>query len=186
MKTLTLQDIPRIKAGTTTATGTKSLDEVDQERLYLATRAQDVLGYGLLRQQVTGERKVGVCEGKLTETMLKLDLPILDTATVIEYQLEEMTRRNREFISTHLNDWAGSGWQTTPARWSKTKLDAYEMPIPEFVLDKAIKIKEALPGVNFYIQHLDDPKADPFLVACHDKEVYYVEAWDESRFERAL
>lgn len=185
---ITLKDIPRIRAGTsaTAASTGRSLSEIDQERLYLATRAKDVLGYDVLRQSVTGQRKVDVLEGKLMETLLKLDFPILDTATVIEYQLEEMTRRNREYILGHLDQWTGVAWRIEVAKWTPTLLQEYEHPVPEFVLDKAIRIKEALPGVVFHVQHLEDPKADPFLVASFEKEIYYIEAWDEPKFEAGI
>jgi hypothetical protein len=184
--TMLLKDIPRVRAGTSAVAGGKSLSEIDQERLYLATRAKDLLGYGVLTRHVTGEQRIGVMEGKLTETMLKLDLPILDTGAVIEYQLDMMTKLNREFIINNLESWAGSGWRTSVASWEKTELKAYELAVPEFVLDKAVKIAESLPEVNFYVQHLSDPKADPFLVATHGKEVYYIEAWDEPGFEDKL
>jgi hypothetical protein len=185
---ITLKEIPRIKAGTSAtlaATG-KSLSEIDQERLYLATRAKDVLGYDVLKQSVTGQRKVGVLEGKLTETLLKLDIAVLDITTVIEYQLEEMTRRNRDYIFGHLAEWTGNSWRIEIAKWTPTLLTQYEHPVPEFVLDKAIKIKELLPEVQFHVQHLEDPKADPFLIASLGKEIYYIEAWDEPRFEEKL
>jgi hypothetical protein len=187
MAAITLQDIPRVKAGSAVATtNTKNLSEIDQERLYLATRAKDVLGYDLLKQSVTGVRRVGTCEGKLTETLLRLDITILDTATVIKYQMEEIVRRNEEYIITHLKDWAGPGWGITLASWQKSDLADYQMPVPEFVLDKAIKIKEQLPEVKFNIHHLNDPKADPFLVAYLGNEVYFVDAWDEPRFEAGI
>jgi hypothetical protein len=180
---LTLQTIPRVKAGTS-ATSRTTLTEVDQERLYLATRAKDLLGYDALIADVTGERVVGTKTGKLTETMLKLEMSILDTSSVVTYQLEELTRRNREVIEERFKDWA-VGWFTA-ASWQHTELSSYTRPVPEFVLDKAIKIKEALPEVKFYIHHLSDPKADPFLIASLGEEIYYVEAWDEPRFERSL
>jgi hypothetical protein len=181
---IALKDIPRVKAGTSAMTGKKSLTEVDQERLYLATRAKDLLGYGRLSADVTGTRVIGAKEGKLTQALLQIDFMVLDTATVIDYQLDEVARRNREHISEHLWDWCVGYY--VPACWQHTQLSEYSQPIPEFVLDKAIRIKETFPEVHFYVQHLNDPKADPFLIVAHDREVYYIEAWDEPRFEAQL
>jgi hypothetical protein len=179
-----LKDIPRVKAGTSAASGKKSLTEVDQERLYLATRAKDLLGYERLSADVTGTRVIGTREGKLTQALLQMDFTVLDSATVIDYQLDEVTRRNREHIADHLWDWCVGYY--VPACWQRTKLNEYSQPIPEFALDKAIKIKEKFPEVDFYIQHLNDPKADPFLIATYDREVYYIEAWAEPGFEAQL
>lgn len=179
---LTLQDIPKVKAGLSVRPDAKALDEVNQERLYLATRAKDLLGYSALQADVTGEVVIGKKEGKLTETLRALDIEVLDTGTVIEYQLMKLTELNREVARERLNDWA-TGYFSS-ASWAKTQLDQYTRPVPEFVLDKAIRIKEQLPEVHFHIQHLQDPKADPFLVASiYGGEVYYIEAWDEPRFE---
>jgi hypothetical protein len=183
--TLTLTDIPRVRPGTLSE-GEVSLSALGTERAKLAARAKELLGYNRLKAEVTGQSLVGVTTGKLTECLLRLDLQVLDTASVIQYQLEEMTRRNREFISNNLDSWAGTGWRSALATWQKTDLASYDQPIPEFVLDKAVRIKEALPEVHFNVQHLDDPKADPFLVAVVGKEVYYVDAWDEPRFEGGL
>ena len=183
--TLTLTDIPRVRPGTLPEAELK-LSDLNAERMKLATRAKELLGYTALTADVTGQRAIGITTGKLTECLLKLDLKVLDTASVIQYQLEEMTRRNHEFIVNNIDSWAGNGWRTSLGSWQKTELSQYDQPIPEFVLDKAVRIKEALPEVQFNVQHLSDPKADPFLIAILGKEVYYVDAWDEPRFEGGL
>lgn len=176
-----LAEIPRVKAGTAAQVGVKELNEVNQERLYLATRAKDLLGYAGLIADVTGAAKVGEDSGKLTEALRTLDIQVLDTATVIEYQLDERIRRTREVIHERLRDWATGYFHE--ADWTKTALTSYKRPVPEFALDMAVRIKEQLPEVTFYIQHLNDPKADPFLVAAYGDEIYYVCAWDEPKFE---
>jgi hypothetical protein len=179
-KILTLSDIPRVKAGMVhSEKGTSTIP--DSERASLARRAVDLLGYHALNLDVRGEKKISVLSGPLTEALLKLEIETLDVRHVIDYQMEEITRRTKEHIHSHFRDWV-VGWFSA-ASWGKTKLDSYDMPIPEFVIDKALRIKEVVPSVEFYVQHLSDPKADPFLVAVLGKEIYYVEAWDEPRFE---
>ena len=176
-----IAEIPKVKAGTSANVGVMELNELDQERLYLGTRAKDLLGYSGLIADVTGRPRVDQETGKLTECLRTLDIQVLDTATVIEYQIEEIVRRTREVIQERLSDWATGYFHV--AEWSKTSLQSYKRPIPEFALNEAVKIKEQLPEVQFYIQHLSDPKADPFLVAKLDEEIFYVCAWDEPKFE---
>lgn len=181
---IALKDIPRHRAGVQTSVQDVNSDAFSTERGRLASRAADLLGYKALVTDVSGVSSFGVFSGKLTETLLKLEMDVLDAGMVIDYQMEEIGRRTKEVVTERLSDWV-SGWFTI-ASWQHTSLSEYTQPVPEFVLDKAIRIKEALPEVQFYIQHLNDPKADPFLIAKLDKEIYYVDAWDEPRFEGRL
>lgn len=179
---LTLADIPRVKAGCSAKRDSKTLGELDQERLYLATRAKDVLGYHGLVADVTGEVGQLVKPGPLLEGLKELDIELLDTGVVIEYQMQEMVRATKEkILDGNLDDWAKGYF--SEAGWTKTALPAYKQPVPEFVLDKAIRIKEKVPDVQFHVQHMREAKADPFLVAHLNSEIYYIEAWDEPRFE---
>jgi hypothetical protein len=181
---ITLKDIPRHKAGIETSIQNVTTEAFSTERGKLASRAADLLGYKALVTDIAGISSFGVFSGKLTETLLKLEMDVLDTSVVIDYQMEEAGRRTKEAILENLNQWV-AGW-FSKASWEHTELSSYKRPVPEFVLDKAIRIKEALPEVKFYIQHLSDPKADPFLVAVVGDEIYYVDAWDEPRFEGRL
>ena len=181
---LTLQDIPRHRAGVETSIQDVATDALSSERGRLAARAADLLGYKALVADVAGVSSFGVYSGKLTETLLKLEMNVLDASVVIKYQMEEIARRTEEVIRERLDQWV-AGWFSA-ASWQHTPLKSYTRPVPEFVLDKAIRIKEAVPDVDFYIQHLSDPKADPFLIAKLGEEIYYIEAWDEPRFENSL
>jgi len=179
-----LVEIPRVKAGDRAKKQVKELSELNQERLLLATRATDLLGYNGLMADVTGETQF-VTPGPLAEALRALEIEVLDTATVIEYQMQEMVRATQEkILDGNLDSWAYGYF--AEAGWMKTPLNTYTHPIPEFVIDKAVRIKERAPEVKFYVQHLRDPKADPFLIAYVGKEIYYVEAWDEPRFEGRL
>jgi hypothetical protein len=178
---VTLQDLPRVKAGTSAHAVNLPTDELNQERLLLATRAASLLGYHALTADVTGERVVGIVTGRLTETLRQLDIEVLDTESVLRYQMAELSDRNLASARERFSDYA-TGWFSN-ASWTHTELTSYQQPVPEFVLEKAIRVKEALPEVKFFVQHLTEPKADPFLIAKLDREVYYVEAWDEPRFE---
>lgn len=181
MNTIRLEDIPRVTAGCTTKVELKELDELGKERLLLATRAKDVLGYGGLVAEMTGNVSHNAKEGKLTAALRSLGIEVLDVNKVLDYQMQELTRMTRERIVEDLASWAHGYFRE--AGWQRTDLSSYHEPIPEYVLDKALRIKEAIPSVRFSVQHLQEPKADPFLVAYCDDEIYYVEAWDEPRFE---
>jgi hypothetical protein len=178
-----LADIPRVKAGATLAS-TSEITEIGGERAKLAVRAANLLGYRRLADDVAGRQSLGLETGKLADTLRGLDFAVLDAASVITYQIEEAGRRTREAITENFSNYV-AGWFSA-AGWTHTDLTAYERPIPEFVLDKAIRLKEVLPEVRFVIQHMTDPKADPFLVAMLGKEIYFVDAWDEPRFEVTL
>lgn len=179
---MTLHEIPRVKAGTCVAIA--ETQEVNPQIKSLAQRAKDLLGYVGLHANVTGSRLLGKTTGPLTEALLKLEIEPLDTGSVVKYQCEEMARKSEESICENFSQYT-SGYFTT-ATWDRTRLDKYERPVPEFVINKAIQIKEAVPEVTFSIQHMSDPKADPFLLATLNGEVYYIEAWDEPRFEGTL
>jgi hypothetical protein len=68
------------------------------------------------------------------------------------------------------------------APWKWTAIDKYTLPIPEFVLNKAIQIKKRLPDASLEIVH-QGPAMDPFLWVGLNGEGYYVEVWDEPEFE---
>lgn len=178
-----LIDIPRVQVGAKMSPA-REIDGLNSERAKLATRAADLLGYKTLAEHMSGRVSVAATEGKLTETLKSLGIEVLETKAVIGYQMEEASRITAEKIKEDFRDWVAGYF--VAATWSHTELSNYEKPIPEFVIDKAVRIKELLPEVTFRIQHMNDPKADPFLVAILGKEIYYIEAWDEPRFESSL
>jgi hypothetical protein len=185
-----IAEIPRIKPGQEIDFAKKQLSVMDQERLELGNKAASVLGYRGLKSEVTGQIVVPLEDlGELGKALLVLDIEILDAGSVLKYQQDEICRRNTDWVmeqvrSNQLTRMVTWGWNLSS--WQHTKIADYGQPIPEFVLHKAVQIKEKLPKVEFHIQHLTDPKADPFLIAVLGKELYFIEAWDEPRFEGRL
>ena len=180
-----LAEIPRVKAGNALALASE-VSDLSGERGKLAQRAADLLGYRRLADHVSGRGALTTQIGELAAALVTLDIQVLDTESVITYQLEEAAKRTRDKINeVGLKGWA-SGWGMTAASWQHTGLKEYDHPIPEFVLDKAVKIKEAMPEVEFRVHHLNDARYDPFLIAILGKEIYYIDAWDEPRFEGSL
>ncbi len=173
---MTITDIPRVKPGITNDKPTGPCAE-------LAQRANDLLGYSTLLSRASGSISIAA-PGRLAAVLMGLEIDVLDMSKVIDYQMEEAGRRTRALIERDLSQWC-NGWFTS-AHWTATSLSSYKEPIPEFVLAKAIQIKEQLPEVKFFVQHLNDPKADPFLVAQLGSEIYYIEVWSEPKFEHSL
>lgn len=71
--------------------------------------------------------------------------------------------------------------------WDGVPIREYRLPIPEFAIRKAIAVSRALPSAQLYVESIrQKPMADPFLVAVLGRERYYIEVWDEPKFEAAL
>lgn len=128
----------------------------------LAKKAKEVLGYMVLEYDLST---------KLAETLKGLDIEILDREQVDDYkQALEVTQRG-----------ALIGRES---KWEKFHIDMYPRPIPEHVLNKAIQIKERLPSVDFFVDELRSNRIpDPFLLVKLGREEYYIEVWDEPKFE---
>lgn len=178
-----LTDIPRIHVGQSVAVvGAEHTDD----RANLAVKAKSLLGYRALMHEVSGAVDSSTDIGKLGKTLLELDVEVLHPGSVIEYQVNEAARRTKQELNRLLT--ANQlervfSWGFSAAKWEYTEISKYSEAIPEFVLNKAVGIKESCPDVKFYVHHLNDPKADPFLVAVLGEEVYFVEVWEEPRFE---
>lgn len=176
-----LSEIPRVRAGCSAGVKERNLDELQQARLSLGQRASDLLGYRGLVSHITGQSML-VTAGALAEKLNTLGIEVLDLAAVLTYQMEESGRLTRTKIEDgNLDDWTYGYF--TQASWEKQSFEDYTKDIPEFALALAIQIKEAMPEVKFSVQFISAPKADPFLIAYHGKEIYYVAAWDEPGFE---
>jgi hypothetical protein len=76
-------------------------------------------------------------------------------------------------------------------KWQGVWLSDYRRPIPEFVLETACRISDHMPQARFWIGELvrGQEARDPFLVVQAGtsdtvRETYYVEVFEEPRFER--
>ena len=133
----------------------------------LAERARDVLGYSVLHNEVTKP---------LARALSELEIEILDEPQVKQYQ-ENMVR-DASIRGTVVGK---------EAAWEAIAISRYNRPIPEFVLNKAVQIKERLPEAEFFVEELNVKRIpDPFLVVQFGLERYYVEVWDEAKFEGRL
>lgn len=76
----------------------------------------------------------------------------------------------------------------TVVRWGCTALRGYEQAVPDFARSKALEIKRACPGVEFFVEELrrDQVVIDPFLIAVLGDELFYIEVWGEPEFESQM
>lgn len=172
------------------------VQNISDSIISLAKQAEDILGYSVL-QKHTGV----VTTSELTplQTALKdLEIDVMLPGDVLTYQKErqiEQTNLNLvEWLKTYLAlDKLGRHERFDGPAWVEEKIKEYHQPVPEFVLAKAVQIKQRIPECEIYVESLSD-HPDPFLiVAIPDgrayypvKERYYVEVWAEPKFEGKL
>jgi hypothetical protein len=146
------------------------IPEVKKQVRSLARRAHDKLGYTVL-SQVLHKPKV------LARALLKLGIEPFSNRSISEYKQQKLKEAEK-----HLQR-SGKHYKFRVA-WSMTDITKYKKPIPEFVLQKALEIKDVVPYVSFKVDELSyQPMPDPFLVAELEQERYYIEVWDEPKFE---
>lgn len=151
---------------------------VDAQVVTLAEEASTLLGYSALKEEVEGTADTS---GPLRRALAKLDIQPLDMRAVKQYQFdlrrEAEARQFEEQLRTR-----GPENIFAYASWNDTKIERYREPIPEFVLNKAVQLKRECPEVTFTVEHLDE-NPDPFLIAKLKDEKFYIEVWEEPRFE---
>lgn len=169
--------------------------EPNKSQEKLARQAKRVLGYGGLLTYTAG--------GRLQATLESLGIEILDPQAVFAYQsqygnaeLSEPIQFLEESDDDEDDDEEDEEEDERPRKlksagrqnssWYRIRIAEYAKAIPEFVVRKAIQIKEALPQVSVFVEELQrDP--DPFLVVSFEGEnyieEYYVEVWEEPKFE---
>jgi hypothetical protein len=170
------------------------IEYVHDEIEGLAQRAADVLGYSVL-QSVFG-RVVNVEPTPLQIALKALDMDILRPSDVLAYMKERQIEQTRENFKEWHKEFIGKDQihnfdSFRGCAWVRTKIAEYKQPVPEFVLVKAVQIKQAMPECEIWVESLET-HPDPFLsVGLPDgsyswsapKEIYYVEVWAEPKFE---
>jgi hypothetical protein len=152
----------------------------------LASEAKEVLGYSVLSQAISEPTEHTALEIALASCGIE----VLNAEDVATYQRELLIERTSAMLQEWLKNPTGT---FIGPSWDKTKIEQYREPIPEFVLNKAIQIKKAMPEVRIYIQHLSE-HPDPFLVVATkhknyeilDEQELWIEVWEEPKFEGRL
>lgn len=156
----------------------------------LAQSAKEILGYSVLA--ILTEKKEIANLTELQLVLKSLDLDILNEDDVKKYKkiklIEGTVVKFKEWLDQAKSK-EEDARQFTGEDWYEQEIDKYDLPIPEFVLAKAIQIKQAFPLGVICIESLrGDP--DPFLsvkvvdsqYSWRTKERYYIEVWDEPKF----
>ncbi len=74
----------------------------------------------------------------------------------------------------------------TGGEWKLVPLKGYERAVPEFAIQRAVQLKKELPTAEIFIDEYIAKKVDPFLVVKHGEEQFYIDVWDEPKFEAQL
>lgn len=79
-----------------------------------------------------------------------------------------------------------SSTEIVSAKWKREPLGSYSSPIPEFALQTAVDLKRRCPIAEFYVDELTVEKRvlDPFLVVRCGGQQYFLEVWNEPRFQQ--
>jgi hypothetical protein len=157
----------------------------------LAISAKLVLGYHRLADLITTPKR-------LITVLRELEIEPYTQSTVEAYKVSKVQEVRAE-IARRKEKNSQRFRSSLRATWKRTDIDRYKRIVPEFALRKAVMIKEACPDavievdalvierVRTYDSHASstsDP--DPFLVASLGAERYYIEVWDEKKFEDKL
>jgi len=142
----------------------------------LADKAYDLLGY---RGPLVSKKVIGQLGLKLAELHIKP----FNYETVTQYK-----RSQAKAARTEKRKKLPSAYYRITVRWELVALDGYLSEVPEFALRKAIQVKEAMPEATFFVDELrvNTKRIDPFLVVAHKGEKYWIEVWNEKKFEDAL
>ena len=152
--------------------------DLNEEMRCFAKRASEVLGYDVL--QTYYEKRGAFSELELA--LVKLEIEPLNWRDVKRYQFERKQEDERADFEERMRYEPKSFWMPS-SYWGERKLEEYKKPVPEFVLNKAMQIKELVPGVTFQVEEL---ARDPFLVAVLGEEKVYIDVWEEPQFEGKL
>jgi hypothetical protein len=160
----------------------------------LAASVKEVLGYDVLSKSTAVQKELTQLQAVLKE----LDIPVFNVSDVTKYQKERMVERSVELFKEWLKEMQSRDEIHSYDRfggpaWNEQKISEYKQPVPEFVLAKAVQIKQAIPECEIFIEGLEDHPDPSLVVAIPDgrpyykaKERYYVEVWAEPKFEGTL
>lgn len=144
----------------------EEIDEpLSEERKTLAVKASKLLGYKTLERTIP--------QSEVNEVFASLGFTPLNTDQVHRYERWYRKRHSGHF-----------GWERVA--WKIVPLHNYADPIPEFVLSRAVELKEKLPAAEFYVEFPEREERvlpDPFLVMIYKGSSYFIEVWDEPKFE---
>lgn len=141
--------------------------ERTEERVKRASLARLALGYKELSLAVA-ETRQRLTLADVEEGLREAGIQIFDNGDVSRYKSGVRDRA-----------WGNGAWVTT-------LISEYTQPIPEFAIDTALQIKQAIPEAEFSIEYFVSWNTnDPFLSfkVPGVQRRFVVEVWDEPEFE---
>jgi hypothetical protein len=157
------------------AAGLKTLTEET-----LMAEIKDVLGYGEVDKAVELR--------KVAAILRELDIEPFESKRVEAYKKAEAKKLNK--TSRRYRDY-NSYTTTTRGVWKSTALRNYKREVPAFALLRASQIKKAMnaQSVNcdFIVEELGKTRqtivVDPFMVLVAAGKKFYIDVWNEPKFE---
>lgn len=153
------------------------LEPLEDELSVLGQKAEELLGYSVLRKHTKGV-------GPLGRALANLKIPVFSLTEIEKYKdiTAEALRAKEQSKADR--------YTTVTATWAKKTLANYTEPIPASAIRQAIRIKEEFPEAQFGVDFLtvNYKQVDPFLYVHRpksesgDSELYYIEVWDEPSF----
>jgi hypothetical protein len=183
--------------------------DVQKDVMQLAKDARSVLGYNLLANQLVGQplrealtkleievldvEEVHKYQKQVLEEIMKRPVRLLDGTDFNfeeddeEDEEEEDDDEMDEDPNEEEEDFGPANKRSITVYWGWKGIARYQKPIPEFVLCKAVMLKREVPQVELFVEEVEKIQLkDPFLVAVLGQERYYVEVWNEPKFEGRL
>lgn len=145
---------------------TEALERTDG-RLKRAALARIALGYRELSIAVA-EIRPRLTLQDVEDGLKEAGVQVFDNKDVGKYKAKKREQ-----------NWGNGEWATDP-------ISEYRQPIPEFAIDTALQIKQAIPEAEFSIEYFVHwAKDDPFLSfkVPGVQRRFVVEVWDEPDFE---
>ena len=180
--------------GYETALRGQILDRVIQELRIPVLDDNDVACYQTEKiQEIIRERHPRRLKyGKHKPTLLALIFLAVSSAVIAGlWQLPEFLIDRISFVvigvifgaMTTATTWYFLEWPQYA--WQRRKISGYKGQIPEFAIEPALRIKQALPATNVYLEELAEIK-DPFIRVEFGSKKRYIAAYAEPKFERNL
>jgi hypothetical protein len=163
----------------------RSLAESSNLVTSIALKAEAVFGYSWLR------RRLGIDPGSLARTLKELGIEPLPLEDIKKQKKEKAIMAEQEAYAEYKERSRRDGYRGLAlgthvhATWRVVPLKNYEGDVPEFVLSRALEIKERMPSAEFEVEELRvEKRYDPLLVVSCGRERFYIDVWDERDLEQ--
>jgi hypothetical protein len=135
----------------------------------IAARADKLLGYTPLKYAIPQTELRNSGQAEVAKVFEAMGFEPLDFDTVRRYQKWYAKKHDEEY--RHVE-------------WKAESIKDYRNAVPAFALSRALEIKSHLPDAQFSVEYPTYVSVpDPFLRMDYKGSAYYLEVWDEPKFE---